>query len=99
MKCKACGAKGAKVVDSRLNEEGTTRWRRRKCSCGKHFATYEIYEGDENPNKAQKQTYAGRLKQLETKIKRSESILHGLKVELGKAKKEIDTLFGYGETK
>lgn len=45
MKCQYCGCFESKVVDSRLNEDGTVIRRRRECvSCGKRFTTYETIE-------------------------------------------------------
>lgn len=45
MKCKFCGNLDSKVIDSRLNENGTSVRRRRECSkCGKRFTTFEEYE-------------------------------------------------------
>lgn len=45
MKCQYCGCLESKVVDSRLNEDGTVIRRRRECvSCGKRFTTYETIE-------------------------------------------------------
>ena len=45
MKCKFCGNLDSKVIDSRLNENGTSVRRRRECSkCGKRFTTYEKIE-------------------------------------------------------
>lgn len=45
MKCKFCGHLDSKVIDSRINDEGTSIRRRREClSCGKRFTTYETIE-------------------------------------------------------
>ena len=45
MKCMFCGCIDSKVIDSRLNEEGTSIRRRRECEkCGKRFTTYETVE-------------------------------------------------------
>jgi transcriptional repressor NrdR len=45
MKCPFCSAKDTQVVDSRVNEEGTSVRRRRRCySCSKRFTTYETVE-------------------------------------------------------
>ncbi len=45
MKCMSCGCTESKVVDSRLNEDGTSIRRRRECTqCGKRFTTYETIE-------------------------------------------------------
>ena len=45
MKCMFCGCTSSKVIDSRLNEEGTSIRRRRECEqCGKRFTTYETVE-------------------------------------------------------
>lgn len=45
MKCVSCGSLDSKVVDSRLNEDGTSIRRRRECNvCGKRFTTYETIE-------------------------------------------------------
>ncbi len=42
MKCPFCGALDTQVIDSRVNEDGTSIRRRRKCqSCQKRFTTYE----------------------------------------------------------
>ena len=42
MKCPFCSVADTQVIDSRVNEEGTTIRRRRKCqSCEKRFTTYE----------------------------------------------------------
>ncbi len=45
MKCPFCGADDTQVVDSRLNEEGNSIRRRRRCQvCDKRFTTYETEE-------------------------------------------------------
>jgi transcriptional repressor NrdR len=45
MKCPACFYNETKVVDSRLNGEGTSIRRRREClKCEKRFTTYEYVE-------------------------------------------------------
>jgi len=45
MKCKFCENPNSKVIDSRLNEDGTSIRRRRECpSCGRRFTTFEEYE-------------------------------------------------------
>ena len=45
MKCPFCGADDTQVIDSRVNEEGDSIRRRRRCaSCEKRFTTYEIAE-------------------------------------------------------
>lgn len=45
MKCIYCGCLESKVVDSRLNEDGTSIRRRREClSCMKRYTTYEKVE-------------------------------------------------------
>ncbi len=45
MKCPACHFKETKVVDSRLNAEGTSIRRRREClKCSKRFTTHEYVE-------------------------------------------------------
>jgi transcriptional repressor NrdR len=45
MKCPACGFKETKVVDSRMNGEGTSIRRRREClKCSKRFTTHEYVE-------------------------------------------------------
>ena len=45
MKCMFCGCMDSKVIDSRLNEDGTSIRRRRECvNCGKRFTTYETVE-------------------------------------------------------
>lgn len=45
MKCMYCGSLDSKVVDSRLNDDGTSIRRRRECEkCGKRFTTYETIE-------------------------------------------------------
>lgn len=45
MKCPFCGTDDTQVVDSRLNEEGNSIRRRRRCQgCDKRFTTYEMAE-------------------------------------------------------
>jgi len=45
MKCPFCGAEDTAVADTRLNDEGDTVRRRRKCNaCDKRFTTYERVE-------------------------------------------------------
>lgn len=45
MKCPFCGVDDTQVIDSRVNEEGDSIRRRRKCSaCDKRFTTYETAE-------------------------------------------------------
>jgi len=45
MRCPSCGYKGTNVMDSRLNSDGTSIRRRRKCSkCEERFTTYEYIE-------------------------------------------------------
>ena len=45
MKCPFCNASDTQVVDSRVNEEGTSVRRRRRCpKCSKRFTTYETIE-------------------------------------------------------
>jgi transcriptional repressor NrdR len=45
MKCPFCGAEDTQVIDSRVNDEGDTIRRRRRCSaCEKRFTTYEVAE-------------------------------------------------------
>lgn len=45
MKCTNCGCMDSKVIDSRVNEDGTCIRRRRECNeCGKRFTTYETIE-------------------------------------------------------
>ena len=45
MKCPFCGADDTHVIDSRVNEEGDSIRRRRRCaSCDKRFTTYERIE-------------------------------------------------------
>ena len=45
MKCQYCGCLESKVIDSRINEDGTVIRRRRECEkCGKRFTTYETIE-------------------------------------------------------
>ena len=45
MKCKFCGFMESKVIDSRLNEEGSSIRRRREClECGRRYTTYEVIE-------------------------------------------------------
>ena len=45
MKCPSCQYKETKVVDSRLNADGTSIRRRREClKCEKRFTTYEYIE-------------------------------------------------------
>ena len=42
MKCIYCGCMDSKVIDSRVNEDGTSIRRRRECmNCGKRFTTYD----------------------------------------------------------
>ena len=42
MKCPFCGADDTQVIDSRVNDEGDSIRRRRKCGvCDKRFTTYE----------------------------------------------------------
>lgn len=45
MKCPFCNAADTQVVDSRVNDEGTSVRRRRRClTCKKRFTTYETIE-------------------------------------------------------
>lgn len=45
MKCPFCGEEDTQVIDSRVNEEGDSIRRRRKCgACDKRFTTYETAE-------------------------------------------------------
>lgn len=45
MRCINCNCIESKVIDSRLNEDGTSIRRRRECiNCGKRFTTYETIE-------------------------------------------------------
>ncbi len=45
MKCPSCGFRETKVIDSRLNVDGTSVRRRREClECSKRFTTYEYVE-------------------------------------------------------
>ncbi len=45
MKCPACSYNETKVIDSRLNTDGTSVRRRREClKCQKRFTTYEYVE-------------------------------------------------------
>ncbi|MCL2022172.1 MAG: transcriptional regulator NrdR [Betaproteobacteria bacterium] len=45
MKCPFCGVSDSAVTDSRINEEGDTVRRRRRCTaCDKRFTTYERVE-------------------------------------------------------
>ncbi len=45
MKCPFCGTDDTQVVDSRVNDEGNSILRRRRCSeCDKRFTTYESVE-------------------------------------------------------
>ena len=45
MKCPSCGYQETKVIDSRLNTDGTSIRRRREClKCEKRFTTYEYVE-------------------------------------------------------
>lgn len=45
MKCPACHFKDTKVIDSRMNAEGTSIRRRREClKCSKRFTTHEYVE-------------------------------------------------------
>jgi len=42
MKCPFCGAEDTQVIDSRVNDEGNSIRRRRRCAdCDKRFTTYE----------------------------------------------------------
>ncbi len=42
MKCPFCGGEDTQVIDSRVNDEGNSIRRRRRCaSCEKRFTTYE----------------------------------------------------------
>jgi transcriptional repressor NrdR len=42
MKCPFCGAEDTQVIDSRVNDEGNSIRRRRRCAaCEKRFTTYE----------------------------------------------------------
>lgn len=42
MKCPFCGAEDTQVIDSRVNDEGDSIRRRRRCAiCEKRFTTYE----------------------------------------------------------
>ena len=45
MKCPFCGAGDTQVIDSRVNDEGDSIRRRRRCvACDKRFTTYETAE-------------------------------------------------------
>jgi transcriptional repressor NrdR len=45
MKCPFCNASDTQVLDSRVNEEGMSVRRRRRCAaCNKRFTTYETVE-------------------------------------------------------
>ena len=45
MRCPFCGTDDTQVVDSRVNDEGNSIRRRRRCSeCDKRFTTYESVE-------------------------------------------------------
>ncbi|HAF00898.1 MAG TPA: transcriptional regulator NrdR [Methylophilaceae bacterium] len=45
MKCPFCGEDETQVIDSRVNEEGNSIRRRRRCgACDKRFTTYETAE-------------------------------------------------------
>jgi transcriptional repressor NrdR len=45
LKCPFCGELDTQVIDSRVNEEGVSIRRRRKCSvCDKRFTTFETAE-------------------------------------------------------
>lgn len=45
MKCPFCGADGTAVADTRINDDGDTVRRRRRClRCDKRFSTYERAE-------------------------------------------------------
>ncbi|MDD2934323.1 MAG: transcriptional regulator NrdR [Methylotenera sp.] len=45
MKCPFCGVDDTQVIDSRVNDEGDSIRRRRKCgACDKRFTTYETAE-------------------------------------------------------
>lgn len=45
MKCPFCSSSDTQVIDSRINDEGSSIRRRRKCSaCDKRFTTYETAE-------------------------------------------------------
>lgn len=45
MKCPFCGAADTQVIDSRVNDEGDSVRRRRRCAqCEKRFTTYETAE-------------------------------------------------------
>ena len=45
MRCPFCGTDDTQVVDSRVNDEGNSIRRRRRCSkCNKRFTTYESVE-------------------------------------------------------
>ena len=42
MRCASCGSLNSGVIDSRMNEDGTSIRRRRECEdCGHRFTTYE----------------------------------------------------------
>lgn len=45
MKCPFCGSEDTQVIDSRVNDEGNSIRRRRRCAaCDKRFTTYETAE-------------------------------------------------------
>ncbi len=45
MKCPSCRSKNTKVIDSRMNSDGTSIRRRREClKCERRFTTYEYVE-------------------------------------------------------
>jgi transcriptional repressor NrdR len=45
MKCPFCGEEDTQVIDSRVNDEGNSIRRRRRCAaCDKRFTTYETAE-------------------------------------------------------
>jgi transcriptional repressor NrdR len=45
VKCPFCGADDTQVIDSRVNDEGNSIRRRRKCGvCDKRFTTFEMAE-------------------------------------------------------
>lgn len=45
MKCPFCGEFDTQVIDSRVNDEGVSVRRRRKCgACNKRFTTFEVAE-------------------------------------------------------
>lgn len=44
MRCPYCESTDNRVLDSRMTDEGHSVRRRRECSCGRRFTTYERFE-------------------------------------------------------